>query len=99
MSKPIPSAATIPSGHHAVSSNAVKTTSCMAIASMVCGIVGLFFFGIVLGSIAVILGFVAKNEIASKPEELQGVCQANAGIICGIIAIAVWIVLVVVWVS
>ena len=95
MSKPTQSA-TIPSGH-AVAPHAIKTTSCMAISSMVCGIVGLVVFGIILGPIAIILGVIAKNEINAKPEELQGACQAKAGIICGIIAVVIWTIFVIIW--
>lgn len=34
----------------------------LAIASMVCGIVSFFFFGLVLSVVALVLGLVAKNK-------------------------------------
>ena len=70
----------------------------MAIASMVCGIVGLLLFGIVLGPLAIIFGCVAKGRISEKPLELQGNCQATAGIVCGIVAIIIWIVVIILYV-
>ena len=72
-------------------------TSGMAVASMVCGIIGLFLFGIILGPLAIIFGCVAKGRISEKPLELQGNCQATAGIVCGILATVVWVVIVIVY--
>ena len=38
---------------------------------------------------------LAIKEIADRPEELQGVCQAKTGIICGGITIAIWIFVII----
>jgi hypothetical protein len=62
---------------------------------MVCGIVGLLVFGVVLGPLAIIMGAVAINNIKEKPQELQGLGMAKAGIICGIIAVVIWIVVLI----
>lgn len=60
-------------------------TSGMAIAALVCGIIGLFFFGIILGPVAICLGLSAKNKIREDPQRYTGQCQATAGIVLGII--------------
>ena len=69
----------------------------LAIASMVCGIVSFFLFGIVLGVLAIIFGAIAINRINERPHELKGLCQAKAGMICGIIAVVFWVILLVIW--
>jgi hypothetical protein len=65
----------------------------MAIAAMVCGIVGIFIFGIILGIIAIVLGCIARNKINSEPHKYKGMCQANAGVVLGIIDVILWAVL------
>ena len=97
MSKPTSSTTTIPSGHPNFASNTIIQTSRMAIAAMVCGIISLLFFGIVLGPIAILLGYMAQKQIDDKPEEFQGKCQAKTGIICGSLATLIWIIVVIVW--
>lgn len=67
---------------------------CLAIASMVLGIVGLFIFGIILGPLAIILGAVAHCKIQESPGQYGGKCQANAGVVLGIIDTVGWIILV-----
>ncbi|MDR0824903.1 MAG: DUF4190 domain-containing protein [Prevotella sp.] len=52
-----------------------------ATASVVCGIVGFFIAGIILGPIAILLGYSAKKQ------GYQGT-KAKAGIILGIVAFA-----------
>lgn len=56
----------------------------MAIAALVCGLVGLFFFPAILGAIATILGSVAK-----KKGNTSGV--ATGGMVLGIIDVAWWL--------
>lgn len=60
-----------------------------AVASMVCGIVALFaYYGaFVLGVLAVIFAAVALNKIKTSGE--RGRMMAIAGLICGIVAIAI----------
>ena len=52
----------------------------LAIASMVCGIVSFFFFGLVLGVLALVLGLVAKNKGYTGG-------MATAGVATGAVAI------------
>lgn len=68
-------------------------TSGLAIASLVAGVAGLTFLPL-LGSIAaVILGYMARNEIRSRPGELTGEGVATAGIVLGWVEIGLGIVL------
>ncbi|GAA4663522.1 DUF4190 domain-containing protein [Streptomyces chumphonensis] len=62
----------------------------MAVASLVCGIVGLLVYGIVLGPLAVILGLVAHGKQASG--------MAKAGIVLGAIA-TVFAIAGIIWMS
>lgn len=57
------------------------------IASLVCGIVGLFLFSIVLGPLAIIFGGVALN----RREKTKGL--GIAGLVLGIIVVAIGIIL------
>jgi len=65
-------------------------TSGLAIASLVCGIVGLFFccFHILFSVPAVVCGHLALNEIAKAENRKEGRGLAIAGLICGYIGIA-----------
>jgi Domain of unknown function (DUF4190) len=70
----------------APSSSGFRRTSGLATASMVCGIVhivSLFYYGMIVGLIAIILGIVAHKKIQQNRPELIGECQATAGIITG----------------
>ncbi|MCL1797759.1 MAG: DUF4190 domain-containing protein [Eggerthellaceae bacterium] len=60
----------------------------MAVASLVCGLVGLFVFGFVLGVLAIILGVLAR-----KRPDRKG--MATAGIILGAIALVGWVIVMV----
>ena len=72
-----------------------KEASCMAISSLVLGIIAIFIFGIILGPLAVILGALASKNISENPETLKGDCQATAGITCGVIVVILWVVVVI----
>ena len=74
-------------------------TSTLAITSMVLGIVGILFFGIILGPLAIIFGSIAINRINEKPHELEGRGMAKAGIICGVIAVVIYIIAIIFIVS
>jgi hypothetical protein len=63
----------------------------MAIASLVCGIIGLLVFGIILGPLAVIFGGVGLSR-ANRGASGKG--MAIAGLILGLIATVVAIVLI-----
>jgi len=55
-----------------------------AIASLVCAIIGFFFFGIILGPIAIALATGAKRKIREDPD-LGGDGMATAGLVIGIV--------------
>jgi hypothetical protein len=60
----------------------------LAIASMVCGIASFLisYFGIVSGTVAIILGSVALSKI--KKGEASGRGMALAGLVTGIVAVS-----------
>ena len=95
MSKPVQSSVAVPMGQSNATAVELKNSG-FAIASMVCGIVGLFVFGVILGTLAIIFGVIALNKINERPNELKGLCQAKAGIVCGCVAIVLWIILIIV---
>ena len=66
-----------------------KVTSGDAIASLVCGIVGLFAFGIILGPIAIVLATRARRKIQEDPE-LEGDGIATVGLVTGIVGTVLW---------
>ncbi len=71
----------------------------MAIASLVVSLVGLFccYFGLIAGIVAVVLGMMAKKQIAETGQ--NGAGMAKAGTIIGFVAIAlsvIWILLLII---
>ncbi|MER6346082.1 DUF4190 domain-containing protein [Streptomyces sp. NPDC001595] len=72
--------------------SARSRTNGLAVASLCCGIVGLFILNIVLGPLAVVFGAVARRQAAAK----GGAGMAKAGIVLGIIDVVLWLVLLVV---
>ena len=58
----------------------------MSIAAMVCGIVGLFIGGIILGPLAIVFGAIGMKR--------DGRGMAIAGLVCGIVA-SLWSILVI----
>jgi len=62
-------------------------TSGLAIASLVCGIVGLVACQVYIGIPAVICGHLAMNQIANSPTPMIGRGMALAGLACGYIAV------------
>ena len=69
-----------------------KSTDGFAITSMVLGILAVLscYFGIILGTIAVIFGHVSLSKMKKNPG-LQGKGMAIAGLVCGYIGILVTI--------
>ncbi|ANS70741.1 hypothetical protein SLINC_8517 [Streptomyces lincolnensis] len=67
-------------------------TNGLAIASLCCGIVGLFILNIILGPLAIVFGAVARRQAAAK----NGAGMAKAGIVLGVVDVILWIVLLVV---
>ncbi len=61
-----------------------RESSGLATASLVCGIVGLFFAGIILGTIALALGVIAYRRVPSG--------MAKAGMVLGAVDIVLAIV-------
>jgi len=71
-----------------------RKISGMAVASFVLSLCGFFCAGFILGLLAVIFGGVALSAINKDPR-LGGKGLAIAGLVIGIIDLAVWIVLLV----
>jgi uncharacterized Zn finger protein (UPF0148 family) len=65
------------------------STSGMAIASLILGISGLTIVPFFASIAAIIIGYMARNEIRQRPDELGGDGLALAGIIMGWIAVGV----------
>lgn len=64
-----------------------------AVASLLIGIAGLVGFGVILGPIAVVLGLLARRQIAASGR--PGIRLAYAGIALGIVAFTYPVVLAV----
>lgn len=60
----------------------------LAIASLVCGIVSFFCFGVILGILAVVFGGVAKSKGYTGP-------MATAGIVLGVVGLALYVVMLI----
>lgn len=75
-------------GNSSAASSGSRTNG-LAIASLCCGIIGLFFLNIVLGPLAIVFGAVARRQAAVK----SGDGMAKAGIVLGIVGIVLWLVL------
>lgn len=76
-----------------------KPGNCMAASSLVCGIIGIFIFGVILGTLAIIFGSVALCQVGSEPEKFNpnSRCLAISGIICGCFSFLIWLVLFIFW--
>jgi Domain of unknown function (DUF4190) len=82
-----------PAAVQAVQTAQPKRTEGFAIASLVCGIAGLFAVPIVGSILAIVFGSVARKRIA-QDEGLSGDEMARAGIIIGWIGVVVGILAV-----
>jgi uncharacterized protein DUF4190 len=67
-------------------------TNGMAVAGMVCGIVGLFVFNIILGPLAVIFGAVGLRR---SHRGAGGAGMAKAGVVLGIVDVVLFVVLLI----
>ncbi len=67
-------------------------TAGKAIAALVCGILSLLVAGVILGALGVVLGIVARKEIAADPR-LSGAGMALAGIITGALGFVLAVIL------
>lgn len=61
----------------------------MATAALICGIASFVCVGVVLGIVAIVLGYQARNRIDASGGTLGGRGMATAGMICGAIGAAV----------
>lgn len=68
-----------------------STVSGLAVASLVCGILAFFIFGVVLGILAIIFGGVALSKIRKNPE-MSGRGMAVAGLVLGIVSTVVTLI-------
>lgn len=76
-------------GSPSAASSGARTNG-LAIAGLVCGIVGVFFLSIILGPLAIIFGAVALRQRAVK----GGGGMAKAAVILGIVDVILFIVLI-----
>ena len=67
-------------------------TASKATGSLVCGIIGLFVCGVILGPVAIWLGTTAKREIRESGGRLKGEGMATAGIVMGVIAVVAFVI-------
>lgn len=74
-------------------SNSKQVIHWAALTSFICALVGLFLFGVILGLLAIIFGAIALSAIKNNPEKYKGKGFAIAGLIIGIVAIGLWIIL------
>lgn len=72
----------------------VQKNNGLAIASLVCGIVGFIILGIILGTLALIFGLVALNQISKSGGAQKGRGMAIAGVVLGPIDVIAAIVIV-----
>ena len=81
----------------------MKSTNGMAIASLVCGILGLVLFwacfvGVVISIVAVVLGFLGRNKAKQLPGEsgsgvaLAGIITGGIGVLAGIAMLVLFFV-------
>jgi Domain of unknown function (DUF4190) len=75
-----------------------KRTSGLSISAMILGILGLVFvwapfLGFVLGILGIIFGGIGMGQ-TRRDLNLGGRGMAIAGLVCGIIGVAIWIILV-----
>lgn len=69
-----------------------------AVAALVCGIIGLFVCGLILGIVAITKANAAKRAIEGDPT-LGGGGMATAGMVLGVIDLIAWAIIIVVRVS
>ncbi len=69
-------------------------SSGLAIASLVLGIAGLTFLPLLASIAAIILGYMARNDIRQRPGQVSGDGLAVAGIVMGWIAVGITVLAV-----
>lgn len=76
-----------------------QITNSKATASLILGIIGLFMCPVICSVLAIIIGSMAKGEIAASGGYQAGESNAKAGIVLGWIGLAlamVWVVIVII---
>lgn len=73
-----------------------QKTHGLAVASMILGILSLitFYGALLFGVLAIIFGAIALNKIKTNPEAYKGKGMAKAGLICGIVALGLIIIII-----
>ena len=66
----------------------------LAIASLICGIMGFLCGGIFVAVPAIIMGHIARGQINREPEKFQGGGMALAGLILGYVCLAINILII-----
>ncbi|MGD2041531.1 MAG: DUF4190 domain-containing protein [Anaerolineae bacterium] len=84
LSPPAPRPQPVPSVVH---------TSGLAIASLVMGIAGWTLLPVIGSILAIIFGYMARNEIRQRPDEVEGEGLAVAGLVLGWIMVGLSVVL------
>lgn len=74
---------------------AAPRTDGLAIASLIVGILSLLCCGVILGPVAAIMGFIARNRIAQSGGAVGGGGLAMAGLILGVVGFLLWIVILI----
>lgn len=71
----------------------VKTHG-LAIAALVCGILGLILSAVPFGILAIIFGAISKRKILEQPNRWDGKGMAQSGLIMGIVSVALTALLI-----
>lgn len=65
-----------------------------AVAALVCGVSALVFFPIVLGVVAIVLGYQARQIVVARSDVYKGTNVAVAGMILGAVSVGLFLVVV-----
>jgi len=87
LTEPVPA----PSSPPVYTTPEAPTTSGLAVASLIMGIVGWFLLPLVGNVLAILFGHMAKREIAQSGGRLTGEELAMVGLILGYIGVGVWV--------
>jgi hypothetical protein len=82
-----------PPSRSAAAASTVETSG-MAIASLVLGITGWTLLPVIGSILAIILGYMARNEIRQRPDEIGGDGLALAGIVLGWLMVGATILMI-----
>ena len=78
---------------------AAPRLSAWALASMICGIVSIASFQTIIAVLAVIFGFIGRNEIKKSAGQVEGDGFATTGIVLGFIAIGIGILIIALYIA